>query len=103
MHPLKQVVSIVLIVIFAFAGSTSILHNLQQEQIHCDEGSAHFCEESGHHHCALCDVVFYPAMVALSCDAISYADWNIELNSLLSEAVSSRIVLHRASRAPPLV
>ncbi|MDA0778126.1 MAG: hypothetical protein O3C19_03550 [Bacteroidetes bacterium] len=100
---MKQFVSILLIVIFAFAGSTSILHNLQHEQLHCDEGSAHFCEESGHHHCALCDVVFYPAIATPSCYTSSTISWNIELHILLSEAVSSSIVLHRASRAPPLV
>jgi hypothetical protein len=38
-----------------------------------------------------------------SCYAISTISWNIEQHSLLSEAVTSRIVLHRASRAPPLV
>ena len=50
---MKQVASILFLLLFSFAGVVNMQHHLEAEADHCDELNNHFCSVEGHHSCAL--------------------------------------------------
>lgn len=60
MQPLNRIASIFFILILAFAGVMGVVHDHDHEEEVCHETSTHFCVDSAHLDCSLCDVVIHP-------------------------------------------
>ena len=55
---MRRSASIFLVLLLAFAGGMGIFHDHDEEA--CHETSIHYCADTAHEDCSLCDVVIYP-------------------------------------------
>ena len=57
---MRRVASIFFVLLLAFAGGMGVFHNHNHDEEPCHETSIHYCSDTAHVDCSLCDVVIHP-------------------------------------------
>lgn len=96
-------VSIVLVLILAFAGFSTVLHQLEQGENHRHEDGTHLCAPDHHHHCTLCDVIIHPSLVSSETIKKSTPIWINIYTTAFQDAVLTQTLYSTLGRAPPTV
>jgi hypothetical protein len=98
----KRVVSILLILVLSFAGASSILHQLEQEETHSHEGGTHLCTSDAHHHCSLCDTLITFGFISSETVNDQEIVWSSNYIGKQTSPVHSKSTFKKAGRAPPM-
>jgi hypothetical protein len=88
---------------FAFAGMSTVLHQLEQEEKHHHEDGTHLCAPDHHHHCSLCDVVIYPSLASTVSSETTTPIFNNEYSVTTQSALLNTVFHSVQGRAPPTV
>ena len=57
---MRKITAIFFILLLAFAGGMGVFHNHDHDEEACHETSIHYCADTAHMDCSLCDVVNHP-------------------------------------------
>jgi hypothetical protein len=100
--PLKRLVSIFLILVLSFAGASSILHQLEQEETHSHAGGTHLCASDSHHHCSLCDTLITFGFISSEIVNDQEIVWSSDYIAKQTSPLHSKSTFEKAGRAPPM-
>jgi hypothetical protein len=100
---LKQFVSIVLIGLLAFAGSLSVMHQLEEQENHCDSEQTHVCIPDSHHHCSMCDTLLSFGFIIDTHTDLPVIQRARDYNTELIITVRAYSTLNYLGRAPPMI
>ena len=99
---MKRLVSILLILVLSFAGASSILHQLEQEETHSHELGTHLCTPDAHHHCSLCDTLITFGFITKEIRGNYAVVWSNDYVAEQTSLVLSPSTFKKRGRAPPM-
>ncbi len=99
---MRRSASIFFVLLLAFAGGMGTFHDHDEEA--CHETSIHYCADTAHEDCSLCDVVIYPNdfshFTEITVLTFGQDDYKSMFNTLLCtiqiKAISDRAPPHKA-------
>ena len=100
---MKRLISILLILLLSFAGGMGIFHDHDHEEDACHETSLHFCEDSAHMDCSLCDVVVHPNDFSQSYELTVLIFGQDDYKLVFKANLFSAQKKSSSDRAPPIV
>jgi hypothetical protein len=98
---LNRIASIFFLLLLAFAGGMGMVHAHDHEEEACHEVSNHFCADSAHLDCSLCDVVIHPNDISHFSEISMLIFGHDSYKSVFNSSLYSLQIKACSDRAPP--
>ncbi len=99
---MKQLASILLILLLSFAGATSTMHHIEENEKHCHLEETHICAPDAHHRCSLCDTLLSSGLTSSGVFDVEKINQTQNATAFNSSAFYPFVDRISLGRAPPL-
>lgn len=98
---MKRIAAIFFVLLLAFAGGMGVFHNHDHDEEACHETSIHYCADTAHMDCSLCDVVIHPNDFSLFTEITVLTFGQDDYKSMFYTPLYTIQIKAISDRAPP--